>query len=267
MRVNRPSLFRTNERDDFYHVVLRGGGREPLAACARDRRVLNHLAIDTIQRFDIRLHGYCLLANQLRALIQVDERVLIETLRRIAVRYSRYRRIQSTFPGAAFERPYLAQKVESDSEFLEVLRHIHLSPVTGNHVVSLDDYLWSSHRAYIGYKSNALITTDYGLSLFSQDPSRARAAYHQFIARGISANVTRKVRSAPRTNDERPRFESGLLARLLTGMPDIGTAENQRPRDDPSGPTRIELSSNYEASNGADSIPTPGISGRFLSFY
>lgn len=262
MRANRLSLFRTADTDGFFHVVLRGSGREPLAASARDRRVLNHLTIDTIQRFDIRLHAYCLMANQLRALIQVDESVLIETLRRIAVRYSRYRRVQTKLPGNAFERPYLAQKIESDAEFLEVLRHIHLSPVVGNHVVSLDDYPWSSHRSYIGYKSNALITTDYGLSLFSQDPSRARAAYHQFIARGISANVARKTRPKPKVAIETARQDSGLLARLLAGMPNLDAADLRSISKE----TPIELSAEPEH-DPEDIAPIRGISSRFLSFY
>lgn len=266
MQAKRLSLFRSAETDDFYHVVLRGSGREPVAANARDRRVLNHLTIDTIQRFDIRLHAYCLMTHQLRALIQVDRSVLIETLRRIAVRYSRYRRVQAKLPGNAFERPYLAQRLESDAEFLEVLRHIHLSPIAANHVVSLDDYPWSSHRAYVGYKSNALITTDYGLSLFSQDPSRARAAYHQFIARGISANVTRKARPKPFATNEPVRRESGLLGKLLAGMPDIDESV-ARASTTTNDLTHIELSSEPSDDANAESTPIRGISSRFLSFY
>jgi REP element-mobilizing transposase RayT len=186
----RHSLFRTDETDSYYHVVLRCSCREPLATNPKDRRALNAIAIDTIRRFDIKLHAYCLMTNHLRALIQVDASVVIEALRRVATRYSRHRNRNTGTAGNLFERPYTAQRVDSDADFLALLRHIHLNPVISNKVVLPADYPWSSHRAYLGYKTNALITTEYGLSLFANDRTHARAAYHHFISEGIASDVT-----------------------------------------------------------------------------
>jgi hypothetical protein len=49
-------------------------------------------------------------------------------------------------------------------------------------VTDPDHYQWSSHKAYLGTVAVPWITTDFGLSLFSADPSRARAAYVRFIS-------------------------------------------------------------------------------------
>jgi len=173
---------------EYYHVVLRGNRREVLTHNAQDRRALNEIAIATLRHYDIVLHGYCLMPHQLRALIQVDRRCLSKALRRVATRYARYRHPERSKPDL-FERPYTAQRIDPKDEFLTCLRSIHLNPVVANKVVAPDDYPWSSHPAYVGYRSNALITTAYGLSLLADDPARARTAYHQFITAGVTTDV------------------------------------------------------------------------------
>jgi len=191
-----------------YHVVLRGNRREVLTNNAPDRRALNEITIAMLRRYEIVLHGYCLMPHQLRALIQVDERCLTHALRGVATRYTRYRHPERSAP-ALFERPYIAQRIDGKTDFLTCLRSMHLNPVLANKAVVPDDYPWSSHPAYLGYRSNALITTDYGLSLLANDPARARAAYHQFIAEGMAATV--KSTDQAETGGT-PRFSTNLPA-------------------------------------------------------
>jgi REP element-mobilizing transposase RayT len=183
--------FHTN--DSYFHVVLSGNRRKELFATVHDRRALNAIAIETLQRFNATLHAYCLLSNHFRALVQIDDRLLIKALRRIATQYSRHRQRHAKSSPHLFERPYTAQRVDTDGDFLNLLRCIHLNPVLANRVVAPADYLWSSHRAYLGYKSVAKITTDFGLSLFAASPAQARVAYYQFIADGLSEDFERIV--------------------------------------------------------------------------
>ena len=177
--------FLRSSNTNYYHVVLRVTRREVLASNAQDRRALNEIAIDTMRRYGIVLHAYCLLPHQLRALIQVDTRHLPKALRRIAIRFARYRHPKERIP-QLFERPYAAQQIETEADFLVLLRSMHLSPVIANLVVTPDDYPWSSHHAYLGFRSNALIATERGLSLLAAEPTQARTAYHRFIIEGLA---------------------------------------------------------------------------------
>jgi putative transposase len=179
--------------DSYYHIVLSGNRRKALFSTVDDRRALNAIAIETLQRFDATLHAYCLMPNHFRALVQIDDRLLSKALRRIATQYSRHRHRHIRPAPHLFERPYTAHRIETDGEFLTLLRSIHLSPVLANRVVAPADYLWSSHRAYLGYKSVAKITTDFGLSLLAVDRTRARVAYHQFITEGLAEDVERMI--------------------------------------------------------------------------
>jgi REP-associated tyrosine transposase len=174
--------FDSRDGRSFYHVILSGNRREALFSSVHDRRALNALATEVLQRFDGILHAYCLTANHFRALLQMDSRSIMKALREIAQRYSTHKQLDLKSSRHLFERPYKAERVDSRPEFLRLLRNIHLSPVTANKAITPTDYLWSSHRAYLGYKSVARVSTDFGLSLLHKDTAHARAAYQEWIA-------------------------------------------------------------------------------------
>ena len=217
------SADRVHSAKRHFHVVLSGNRRKVLFATVDDRRALNAIAFEVLQRFDATLHAYCLMPNHFRALVQIDDRLLVKALRRIATRYShhRQRHLKSELkPGPhLFERPYSAQRVDTDGDFLHLLRNIHLAPVIANKVIAPDDYLWSSHRAYLGYRSVAKITTEFGLSLLAAEPSHARVAYHQFIAAGLAENVTRTIKQRlplARHTESDHDAASGSIAPVVT---------------------------------------------------
>jgi REP element-mobilizing transposase RayT len=175
---------RTPATGNYYHIALRGNRHHPLFTAPADRRALNRFAIDALLSFDAALHAYCLMPHHFRFLVQMDERRLVKAVRRIVRRYSRYLERTAMREGPYFERPYEARRIGTGGDFLACLRNIHLGPVVGNLVATADDYRWSSHRAYLGYRSVAWVRTEFGLSLLSPDLTRARNLYPDFIAGG-----------------------------------------------------------------------------------
>lgn len=168
-----------------YHVILRGNHREPLFSKAADRAELNRIVTDVIDRFGVRVHAFCWMTNHLHAVMQIGELPLGGIVQRIAQRYARYRHRQLDTCGHLFERRHRAKLVDVDGYFLALLRYIHLNPVTANLVADPADYPWSSHRAFLGEEHIPWVTTEFGLSLFSDDPVRARRAYRRFINESI----------------------------------------------------------------------------------
>lgn len=164
-----------------YHVILRGNHREALFGNTSDRHVLNDIVADVLTQFDSRIHAFCWMTNHLHMLAQIADRPLGEIMQRIAMRYSRYRHKVLRTSGHLFERRYKARLVDVDAYFLTLLRYVHLNPVKAHIVTDPSHYRWSSHRAYLGAESIAWLTTDLGLSLFSNDLIKARIAYEQFL--------------------------------------------------------------------------------------
>jgi putative transposase len=165
----------------FYHVVLRGNHREALFGTAGDRQVLNDIVADAISRHDAHVHAFCWMSNHLHALLQIGHSPLGGIMKRIAMRYARHRHKALRTTGHLFERRYRARLIETDRYFLTVLRYIHLNPVAAGIVAAPDHYQWSSHKVYLDTEAVPWITTEFGLSLFGADLSRARIAYARFI--------------------------------------------------------------------------------------
>jgi len=168
--------------------MLRGNHREPLFGSITDRQVLNDIVIDVLGRFDMRIHAFCWMSNHLHALLQISNCPLGSVMQRIAVRYAKYRHKALNTTGHLFERRYKARWVHADPYFLTLLRYIHLNPVQACMVTDPAQYLWSSHRAYLGTQILPWVTTDFGLSLFSTDPEKARHLYARFISEPNAEN-------------------------------------------------------------------------------
>lgn len=74
-----------------------------------------------------------------------------------------------------------------DHYFLELLRYIHLNPVRAGLVRAPQDYRWSSHRSYLGLRTQSWLTTDFALSLFARERNAAVQAYAAFVNERIGA--------------------------------------------------------------------------------
>jgi hypothetical protein len=75
----------------FYHVTLRGNHREALFVGAADRTVLNDIVAELLERFRARLHAFCWVTITCMRSCKVADRPLGELMKRVAMRYSRYR--------------------------------------------------------------------------------------------------------------------------------------------------------------------------------
>ena len=74
--------------------------------------------------------------------------------------------------------------MEADRYLLELIRYIHLNPVSAGIVKEPEEYPWSGHSAYLGHEAIIWLTTDWVLSQLSKSVSRARRAYVRFIEEG-----------------------------------------------------------------------------------
>jgi len=78
-----------------------------------------------------------------------------------------------------------------------------LNPVRAGLTHHVGDWRWSSYNATIGKEAQpAFLTTDWVLSLFSEDPNRARALYPEFVAAG--ARSGRVLVPGTRTRPDQP---------------------------------------------------------------
>lgn len=176
-----PRPLRLHVAGAFYHVTLRGNHRQNIFFKHEDRSLFNKITSEVVERFTARLHAYCLMTNHVHLLIQVGDVPLGRLMLRIAGRYARtiQRHLHTT--GHLFEKRYYPLLVDADEYLLELLRYIHLNPVRARMVNEAGEYLWSSHHAYLGTRTEPWVTTDFALAMFHSHRPQAISAYARFI--------------------------------------------------------------------------------------
>lgn len=207
----------------FYHVTLRGNHRQPIFARRADRQLLEHIVRESIDAEGARVHAYCWMTNHIHLLLQIGDHPLGRVVQRIASRYARSVQARIPTTGHLFECRYHALLVDVDSYLLTVVRYIHNNPLQGGIVRTLSDYRWSSHGVYAGLRTESWVTTDYVLSMLTENRARRAETYLQFMRRpGTDAhplapsvdsrvlgddNFVAQLRSTPLPDPPRPSLD------------------------------------------------------------
>lgn len=168
-----------------YHVILRGNAGHPIFFDDRDRLRLYLFLQRVVERFDCRIHAFCLMSNHIHLVIQIGAIPLSSIMQNISQRYTKWINYSQSRTGHVFQGRYKALLIDADSYLLELVRYIHLNPVRAAMVTLPDDHPWSSHRAYANREMIPWLSTGWVLSLLDHDAERAAQRYEQFIIDGL----------------------------------------------------------------------------------
>ena len=169
-----------------YHVVVRGNARQEIFFSATDRFHFLRLLQDGLERYDHRVHAFCLMPNHIHLAVQVGQIPLSRIMQNLCFRYTQRVNRRQDRVGHLFQGRYKAVLVDGDSYLLELVRYLHLNPVRAGMVGSPEEYPWSSHLAYLGEKKLPWLSSDWVLSQFSSRRSRARKEYREFVHSGTA---------------------------------------------------------------------------------
>jgi len=166
----------------FYHVINRGNAGEDIFKSDRDReKFLEYLETAT-ERFALRIHTYCLMTNHYHLLVETPQANLSQAVKWLNVSYAAYFNRKRQRKGHLFQGRYKAILVDADAYLKHLSRYIHLNPLRARMVEQLDDYPWSSYRAFVG-KAPApeWLHTEWLLSLFGKQRKRVASNYQRFV--------------------------------------------------------------------------------------
>ena len=168
----------------YYHVILRGNGGQDIFFSKKDRTKFYLLLQEGTERFEHRIHAFCLMGNHVHLVIQVGDIPLSKIMQNVTFRYTRYINTRKKRIGHLFQGRYKAILVDADTYFLELVRYIHNNPVRAKLTKTADQYMFSSHRAYLGIDTLPWLTSDYVLAQFAKHKSKAKKLYHDFVLKG-----------------------------------------------------------------------------------
>jgi len=195
--------------------MLRGNAGNEIFFDESDRYYFYQLLEEGTDKFDHRIHSFCLMNNHVHLAVQVGTETLSKIIQNISFRYTRWFNNKQNRDGHLFQGRYKAMLVESESYFWELVRYIHLNPVRAGVVKDASKYRWSGHNAYLGDEEIAWLTKDWLLGQLAKRRSLARKRYAQFIQEGINEGYRKEFHNG--FNDNRILGDDLFVERVLGG--------------------------------------------------
>lgn len=138
---------REKSEHGFYHVVMRGSGRQILfeddAARCRFLELLSH----GLEKCKVKLLAWCLMSNHVHLLVCDEEEGLSNLLHDLQTSFAIYFNHTSGHVGHVFQGRFSSVAICSDEQLLQAVRYIHDNPVRSG-LSPRDEYPWSSYHEY-----------------------------------------------------------------------------------------------------------------------
>ncbi len=222
----------------IHHVLLRGIEGRRIFLDDDDRGDF----LDRLARQIAEGRGSCfawtLMPNHVHLLLRTGERPLSEAMRRLNTGYARAFNLRNQRRGYLFQGRFRSILVEDDAHLRVVLRYIHLNPVRGRLVPSLDAlarYPWTGHSRLMGFQRAAFQAVDEVLGWFSPEPRAARLALRHWMEEGVRDPADRDaLRPAAADLMTRPGLEGGSSTQIAAATladarpPEIRARERRR---------------------------------------
>jgi len=174
----------------WYHVMNRGAGRRIIFADDRHRNRFLDLLGDIRERYRVEVHAWCLMGNHYHLLIRTQLPNLARAMRHLDGVYTQWHNRVHETDGALFRGRYKSIVVDSGSYLAQLSRYIHRNPVDAKLTPHIENWRWSSYRAYIGLAQRAdcdWLCKNEILGLFgSHHPHRH---YRAFVELGVDDEI------------------------------------------------------------------------------
>ncbi|WP_228723246.1 REP-associated tyrosine transposase [Desulfosediminicola flagellatus] len=188
--MSRP--LRIEYPDAWYHVMNRCRRGEQIFFTDGDREEFLKVLQEAGELWDLRISAYCLMPNHYHLLVHTPKGNLSRCMRHINGVYTQRFNRQHHKEGQLFRGRYKAVLVDKDNYLLEVLRYIHRNPLKAGLVKTLDQFSWSSHKAYLSKaKKWSWLQKEPLLAQITPIVSRQKAAYLDFVSLGESKELER----------------------------------------------------------------------------
>ena len=170
----------------IYHITSRGDRQEVIYEDDADRLQWLDILSRVCERYNWRVHAYCLMDNHYHIVIETADGNLSKGMRQLNGVYTQYFNRQHNRVGHVYQGRYKAILVEKDSYLLELSRYVVLNPVRAGMTKTVDEWQWSSYLVTIGkLPPPAWLEVEWLLSQFSLRLNRARVRYIDFVREGL----------------------------------------------------------------------------------
>jgi putative transposase len=179
----------------LYHLTGRGNARQKVFADQADCTKFVQLLMESLERYDVVLHGYVLMGNHYHLIAETRRANLGRWMHWLTTAYTVYFNRRHRRAGHLFQGRYKSIVVEAEGYLLSLSRYVHLNPVRGQVIgrgdpmerrKRLRDWRWSSYRGYSGLaKPERWVGEERVLGEFGGSQGERRMRYRRFVEEGL----------------------------------------------------------------------------------
>jgi REP element-mobilizing transposase RayT len=164
-----------------YYLIQRSGAGQKIFASPDDYAFLEQLVPTALRRNRASAYAYCWTPDAIHLVVRAGEVPIGRMMQGLTSRYARQIHRRSGESGHFFRTRYQAVLVDADEYLLKLIQYVHYIPVLTGLALHVDEYAYTSHRAYAGTAETSWINPRAALSALEieEDP---RAAYAELMA-------------------------------------------------------------------------------------
>ncbi len=140
-----------------HHITQRGNRRQDTFFCADDYRYYIETMSEWCEKCDVEIWAYCLMPNHVHLIaVPATEDGLRRAIGETHRRYTRQINFREKWKGHLWQGRF-SSYVMDEHYLLAAARYIELNPVKAKRVKRAEHYPWSSAKAHIKGKDDALV--------------------------------------------------------------------------------------------------------------
>ncbi len=190
---------RVEFEEAIYHLCTRGNARQRIFRDDRDRARFISLLDESVQRFEVSILCFVLMANHVHLVGQTHRPNLARWMHWLGVAYTVYFNRRHRVSGHLFQGRYKSFLVQEGKYLLELSRYVHLNPVRGVNLgrgnprerrKRLRAFKWSSYPGYSGLgRQYEFVKEEMVLGELSGSRKDERLAYRRFVEEGLVREI------------------------------------------------------------------------------
>jgi len=147
----------------IYHIINRGVAKRNIFEEDEDYEKFMELLENMLEKFNIKLHAYCLMTNHYHLLLETTDENISEAIQYLNGTYSMYFNKKYKRTGHFWQGRYLSYYLYDDAHAWIVAKYIEQNPIKAKMVKQIEEYVyqsffqWKNRAKYLKLLENSLI--------------------------------------------------------------------------------------------------------------
>ena len=154
--------FRRESEAGMYHAISRGVDHCAIFVDRKDRTRFLELLESVSSECEVVIDAWCLMGNHYHLLVSCGIGALSAMMMKLNAAYAKYFNARHERDGHLFQGRFKSVPIESDEQYLTVVRYIHQNPEKAG-ICLTAEYPWSSYQEYM--RGGGIASTKQALSM------------------------------------------------------------------------------------------------------